>query len=294
MKPRNFLNIGLAFVLLSLIALIAYEPGEEIVASKVFITQLKPTDIHKLVIEQAQYGRVVLTRTNDLWQINEPYNNQANTLRINKILELSHAKSHAQYPATDINLKQLNLSTPDLTITLNDTKLIFGTTDAIKGYRYIQVDNTVHLITDRFSHLIRGQASQLLSPALLPKGTVISKLVLPELTLQTNETGWSISPDNKSISADQVQQFLDEWRFARAIRVSKMTANADKGATGSKRSAIKVYSDENNLILFDLTQTEDEIILQRSDTGLQYHFTVEAGERLLKPLITNEDSPNLG
>jgi len=292
MNQRNFLNLGLALALIVLVAVLAFEPGKKILEKAVLLTQLTPTDIQKIAIEQNSQHTIILSKIDNQWQMSKPYNNQANTLSIKKLLALASAKSHAQYPVTDIKLKQLKLSTPDLTITLNKTKLIFGTTDAIKGYRYIQINNAVHLITDRYSHLVRGQASKLLSPALLPKGTAITRLVLPELTLQTNETGWKITPDNKSISADQVQQFLDQWRFSRAIRVTKITANADKKAARNKRTSIEVYSDESKLILFDLTQTEDEIILQRPDTGLQYHFTVEAGERLLKPLTTNEDSPN--
>jgi hypothetical protein len=221
--------------------------------------------------------------------MNIPYNNLANTLRIDKLLKLSHAKSHAQYSATKINLKQLGLSSPDLTISLNNTKLLFGTTDALKGYRYIRIGNAVHLITDRYSHLVRGQATTLLSPALLPKNITITKLVLPELTLQTSDTGWETIPDNTSISADQVQRLLDEWRFARALRVSKITTTTDE-----KGPSIVVYNDNKQRFSFKLTHTKDEIILSREDTGLSYHFATETGEKLLKPplAITDLKTPN--
>lgn len=294
MTTRNFLNLGLALALAVLIALVIYDPGKEPPVSKTFLTPLKPADIQKLVIEQTKRGdttepkvliKTVLTKKNDQWQMIIPYNNLANTLRINKLLKLSHATSHAQYSATEINLKQLKLSSPDLTVSLNDTKLFFGTTDALKGYRYIQIKNTVHLITDRFSHLVRGQATTLLNPALLPKNFVITRLVLPELTLQANEMGWKASPNNKSFSADQLQQLIDEWRFARALRVSKITTTTD-----DKGPSIVVYNDKNQRFSFNLTHTKDEIILSRTDIGLRYHFAAEAGDRLFKPQPSKSSS----
>ncbi len=286
MNSRNFLNLSLTIALAGLIAVAVYNPGKETPVNNIFLTQLKPADIKKIIIEQIQQGatseqailkKTILTKTNDQWQMHKPYNGVANTLRINKFLDLSHAKSHAQYLAADINLQQLKLSTPDLIIHLNDAKLIFGTTDALKGYRYIQINNTVHLITDRFSHLVRGQATSLLSPALLPKNTTITKLVLPEMIVQIKGASWQSKPEDKSVSTDQLQQLVDEWRFARAQRVSKMTVNNDNNG-----SIIEIHNDNNQQILFSLAQTKDEIVLSRTDIGLSYHFAAETGKRLLK------------
>jgi hypothetical protein len=287
MNSRNFLNIGLALALAGLTVLAIYEPGKEKPISQLLLTSLKPAEIQKVVIEQATQNiltekpilkTIVLTKTNDQWQMSQPYKNGANALRINKFLELSRTRSHSQYSVADINLQQLKLSAPDLIISLNDTKLLFGTTDALKGYRYVQINNTVHLITDRFSHLVRGQATSLLSPALLPKNTTITKLVLPKMALQIRGTSWQSKPENNSVSADQLQQLVDEWRFARAQRVSKMTVNND-----NTRSIIEIHNDINQRILYNLTQTKDEIILARTDIGLRYHFAAETGKRLLNP-----------
>lgn len=290
MRPRNLINAGLAVVLVALITLIAYEPGKEKVETLDFISDLKPSDIKNIVIEKPGSQDIILFKTNNQWQMSNPYKNNANNNRINKLLELSHAKSHSQYPVGEINLDQLKLSSPDLSITFNDRKFIFGTTDAIKGYRYIQINNSVYLITDRFSHLMRGNTTNLLSPALISKNSTIKKLVLPGLTIQSNDTDWTTKPDDKFTGADHVQQFLDEWRYARAIRVSKINTRGGIETNANKNATIKVYTEQNKPLLFYITQTNDEIILRRPDTGMQYHFTVEAGERLLKPQSTTTES----
>jgi hypothetical protein len=288
MNTRNLVNLGLAFALTGLVILAAYNPDKTISASSVILTQIKPEEVQKLVIEQALQGQIfkqmVLIKNNDQWQMSQPYSHLANTLRINKLLKLSLAKSHAQYKTADINLKQLKLSFPDLIISLNKTKLFFGTTDALKGYRYIRINDTVHLITDRFSHLVHGKATALISPALLPKKIMISKLVLPELTLQLNDAGWKTTRYDISISADQLQQFLNEWRFSRALRVSRIADRENGQPIEKNDGTIELYNNKNHLFKFNLIRSENEIILSRPDTGLRYHFAIETGERLLKPL----------
>ena len=287
MNQRNTLNLGLALALAVLVIIVTYESGNNINEDTSLLTQLTPADIQKIVIQQINQPSVMLSKTDSQWQMNKPYKNSANTLRITKLLALVNAKSHAQYSTTDINLKQLRLITPGLIINLNDTKLSFGTTDALNGYRYIQINNTVHLITDRYSHLIRGQAANLLNPALLPNNTLITKLVLPEWTLQSDETGWKIIPDINLKSADTIQQFLDQWRFARAIRVSKFNINSNTKPDSKITATIELQYDHNQVILFNLIRTEDSIILKREDIGLSYYFTNEAGQQLLKLPLNN-------
>jgi len=286
MNSRNVLNLGLTLALAGLVVLVLYDSDQEIPETKISLTDFKPDNIKKIVIEQAQQSsqsrqislpRIILSKTGDQWQMDEPYKNRANTLLIDRILDLTVTKSHVQYPAVNVNLKQLKLLASDLTITLNDTKLIFGTTDAIKGYRYVKNNDTVHLITDSFSHLVRGQITALLSPALLPDNFGMIKLVLPDFVLQSDETGWKTIPENKFVSADQLQNLFDEWQFARALRVEKITAKFE-----NKNSNIEVHNNKDQHILFGLSRTNKEIVLSRPDIGLHYYFSAEAGKKLLE------------
>lgn len=281
MNQRNLLNLGMALALAGLVALVAYQPSKELPEKSTLLTPLITADIKKIIIEEIGQPSITLTKVQSQWQMKKPYNNLANTLRINKFLALISAKSHAQYSASNANLKQLKLISPDLIVTIDGVKLLFGTTDALKGHRYIQINNNVHLITDRYSYLVQGQATKLLDPSLLPKNTAINKLVLPELTLELTKTGWQTQPPNKSTTADQLQQLLDEWRFARALRVSEITPNNQPKAAASKESVIKVHTNNNQTYLFDLIRQKNEFILQNKSVGLSYHFATEAGERLL-------------
>ena len=108
MNKRNVLNLALTLALAGLVAIAVYEPATELPEQTVLLTPLTPTDIHKIVIEQTNQPSTLLTKTNGQWLMSKPYNNQANTLRINKLLDLANTKSHAQYSASNAFLLFIN------------------------------------------------------------------------------------------------------------------------------------------------------------------------------------------
>lgn len=280
MNSRTTLNLGLMVILAGLVILTIYEPGKEKALEKPSLTSLSPSEIQTIVIEQPGQEKTVLQKTQKGWVLKQPIVTSANTALIKNILEIANAKCQSTYLASEVDLDQLKLDQPSLTLYLNDTRLVFGYTDALRGYRYILTENKVHLIIDRFSHLIRGKFTSLVSPSLLPVGTNINKLVLPELRLQNGENGWSTTPEQKQTSTDQIQQVIDEWRYARAMKVT-LIADADSSIKMDKESSIQVFSAANETYSFNLYRTADEIILTRPDIGLRYHFEKQAGERLL-------------
>lgn len=289
MNSRNLLNITLALTLVALVILAVYEPGSEEPTTKVSLTTLKDNDVQKIIIEQIQQPRLVLQKSNDQWNMSEPFSVPANALRINKFLAISHTTSHSRYSLNDIDLTKLKLHKPELILYLDNTKLAFGTTDALNGFRYIQIDNTIHLTTDRYSHLIRGQATALISPGLIPKNATISRLTLPGLKLMMDGNGWRVENTDTTLNTDLIHQLLDEWRHARAMQVSRVI----KASTSSSNQQldpvdtqvdmpIEVQINDNETIRFVLSRTEDEIILTRTELGIRYHFETDVGERLLK------------
>jgi hypothetical protein len=277
MSSRNLLNLALALLLAGLIALVVYEPGKEVaeVPQKLF---KQPATVQQIVIEQAGRDAFKLQRsasTGD-WQMTAPLKAPANSARIEQLLEVQNATSHARYAATADLLAQFHLRDPALIIRLDNTVLRFGTTDALKGHRYLQLGDTVHLITDRYSHLVRGELTQLLSPRLLPADSNLTSLRLPGIHLQQRDGNWRIDGQPAEISTDRIQQLLDEWRHARALKVSRSTATAAQDFV-----ELRTELDASPL-RFGLQRTADEIIFSRDDLGLSYHFSHESGERLLE------------
>ena len=287
MNKRNLLNLVLAVVLAALLVLVIFEPEKKQPAPKVPLTTINPADIHHVVVEQTQQPSIDLKKINGEWEMTKPFAIAANSDRVGNLLSILGTTSLAQYKDSAVDLAQFKLVRPELVLYLDSHKLSFGTTEALAGNRYVQIGNIVHLIRDRFTYLIRGPATSLVSPALLPKGAKLTALTVPGMTFTSTKTGWHVTPDKDVKSADQVNQFLDEWRYARAARVTKMNDNPDNAMKNPSNIITVKMADKT--LHFQLDRTKDEVLLSRADKGLQYHFQTDMGDKLLKlPVKTQE------
>jgi hypothetical protein len=280
MNKRNLLNLVLALFLAGLVTLVVFQPGKNKPAPKALLTTFNPSDIQHIVVEQTQQPRIELKKHNGEWKMVKPFSIAANPIRVGNLLAILGTTSLAQYKDNTVDLAQLKLDKPDLILYLDKHKLSFGTTEALAGNRYVQIGNVVHLIQDRFTYLIRGPATSLISPALIPKGANLTALNVPGMTLTSTKNGWHVEPDKNVKSADQVNQLLDEWRYARAIRVTKISGASDSAPKKVINSITVKMADKT--LHFELGRTKDEILFSRLDNGLQYHFQTDTGEKLLK------------
>ncbi len=183
MSAKTLLNIFLALALVGLLAVVIYEPGKTELPDAKKLTALDPDAVQKISIESPGREPVLLTKQSGQWQMQQPLTMPANTGRIQQLLKITRANSIANYAVGRVDTSQLQLDTPGLLLKLDDVQLRFGTTDALGGSRYVQVGNTVHLITDKYSYLTKGAATAFVSLTLLPQGSVIDKLTLPDLRL---------------------------------------------------------------------------------------------------------------
>ncbi len=286
MNPKTLLNIFLALILAGLLALVIYEPGKTESPETKKLTSLDPDAVQKISIESPGRPPLLLTKKSGHWHMQKPLIMPANTGRIQQLLKITQAKSIADYAMSRVDANQLQLDTSSLSLKLDDDVLLrFGTTDALGGSRYVQVKNRVHLITDRYSHLMKRAATEFVSPTLLPQGSVIEELILPDLRLTQQDARWSINGHKGD--ADAIQMLLDEWRYARALRVSLIDNNTT--AATKENIIVSIGSDsDQQTFRFIVLRSETGIILQRAEPGIQYHFPLEAGQRLLSLPTTTE------
>ena len=286
MTSRTRLNLGLAFALAGLIALVFLEPdGNEIPIVKT-LTQLKPDEVINIRVQSPGHTDIDLQKINGHWQMLAPFIAPANQHRLVQLLDVASAKSLATYNVDKTDTTQLKLDTPSLTLTLNNSRLDFGGTAPMGGSRYVRIDQSVHLITDRYSHLARGSATDLVSPSLLKASTKITALKLPTFKLALVDGQWQLENQPATKNPDQLQQLLDEWRHARAFDIKAFDTASNTSHTQNPETII--VTTDNSSLRFTLLRTDDEIILQRHDLGLQYHFSQEIGQQLLTlPQLNN-------
>ncbi|MBO9661330.1 hypothetical protein [Dokdonella sp.] len=99
------------------------------------------------------------------WRMLEPYAQDADAEAVDKLVAIATAPVRYRHAAGALDPKKLGLDPPLASLLLDGVALRFGTTDAIHGDRYVEVDGTVALVPDRFSaRLFAAPENELASP----------------------------------------------------------------------------------------------------------------------------------
>lgn len=273
MQSRLLVNLGLLLLVAALGYLVFTSNDKDSDAARV-LTNIKAESINTITIRHN--NRVTnIEKTNGHWQITSPVNIAANDFRIGTILKLLSTASYADYAADSLEPGKYKLEPADTSITFNKLQIDFGMINPINNYRYVKVNNRIHLIDDHHYPLLSSQPGTLVARTLLPADSKINKLVLPEQTLALNSK--EIWRSTKEISADAVVETLNNWRNTEAFGVHDYFERKSLGA-------IKVYIDNvYEPIQFFITDVDPWLIIARPDIKLEYHFNLELYDSLLRP-----------
>lgn len=273
MRSRMLLNLVLLAVVVALGLLVFFEPGIEKPAEPVTLTMLDPQNIRSVHIERNTLGDIRVEREGGGWRLLEPVSTRADKYRMEGLLRIASAKSHARYPVSQLNLSEAGLDMPKAVLLLDDTELRFGGTEPINGRRYVQVGDTAHLIDDfAYYHLI-GDYPTFISPRLLPEGATVGALHLPALTLTWKDGRWEVAPEPENYSADQANALVDAWRFASAMGV-------DSHEPSDTGEPVRIELEQGSIDLL-IVRREPELEIARPDLGVKYRFPGEQAEALL-------------
>ena len=278
MSSRNLLNLVLLVVVAALVAVVIIKPGKQ-VTPVVKLTDLSQSAITRIEIRRNDSDpKVVLARQDGNWQMLEPYKMPANAFKAQAITELAEAVAKASYPITPgEDLKPFGLDKPQLTVVLNGkVRLQFGTTEPLNFQRYIREGNTLYLIFDSFFYNLSVPPTEFVDHALLPPGSTISQLELPNLSLTPAGDGWQATPPVKDLSNDQVNELFERWSMAQASEVQTY-----KPGKVSEQARVYLKGQAQPLV-FDVLHEDQAIAFGRADLGLQYKFTPDTGKPLLE------------
>jgi len=278
MATRGLLNLVLVVLALVMGLIIYYEPGlEPADVPQPLTTLLAPDDAIGIHIERLKYDPVSFIKRNGRWYlVTEQQELPASTFQLQALLRLLETSSSSQYAADTVDLAALGLDPPQATVTVDDVAILFGNTAPLDGKRYLQIDATVHLIEDRYQHLINAGWTNFVERKLLPADKSISRLQLPGMTLAlTDKDQWQLSPDKPGVSADTIQQLIDHWD-----KVSALYARRYDGRTSDEIITLE-FSDSPETLTFMVIAHSPELVLARPDWGIQYHLTRDVEETLL-------------
>jgi hypothetical protein len=270
MQKRLLLNLILLAVVAGLAALAFFEPGKQ----EPKMTRLAEIDdgaVNQITLQNK--GTIVFERREGHWWLKSPFAAPANEIRIRQLLDIAKAESLARYPLKPEELAKFELDKPKSVLTLGSVKLIFGGSDPIGMRRYVQMGDTLHLVNDDFSHHLSASATDYVDKKLLPEDVKPNEIFLPGLKATLGQDGkWTLEPPS-DVPA-RMTDLLNAWQSARAIEVKRI----DQAPQGD---IIRIGFPNQAPIEFVIVQREPDLLLARTDWGLQYLLAGESAKQLL-------------
>jgi hypothetical protein len=283
MKSRWIINI-LLLVAIAILSLVAhFRPGIDQQAEAIPITGLKKDQLRRIHINRpVREDLVLLKNTSGHWDIERTPTLPTESLQVNSLLRLAEQKAVRSYSASELELSQLQLEPPYATVFLNDTAVEFGNLEPIEGLRYVRVADRVHLIPDIYIQLIELSYTQFVRRRLFEKGTRIAAITLPGLSIRKADQSWEVEPDQE-ISSDDLQAFTQRWQDATSL-------NVQTAAEMESKEIVEItLADNAGSTNFLIASREPELVLVRTDLGIQYRMGNTANELLaLTPSTTEE------
>ena len=275
MQSRTLLNIALFLVVVVLAAYIYTSSKQEQASSEsAGLTRLPADDVSRIYIQHNQ-RKIELNKEDGVWRMLRPINIEANSFRIDTLLKILEAVSHATYPAKGLDLTRFGLHEAGTSISFNDLRIEFGVVNPINNYRDVRTGETVHLIDDHYYPLISSQVGTLVARELIASGAVMEKLVLPEHTLYRDEN--NIWHSSSEIDPDAINEVIYHWQNSQAFGVHNFMPR-------EPLAEISVFLvGKTEPVRFHVTDNEPWLIIARPDLNLEYHFNLEFYDRLLNP-----------
>ncbi|NOR41460.1 MAG: DUF4340 domain-containing protein [Gammaproteobacteria bacterium] len=276
MSSRSLLNLALILVAVSLGLVVFYKPGLEPEPAPQSVTALNPETVTSIHVSRTIREPLSFTRDGDSWMLAGDPELPASEFQIPSLLSILQAATTRSYPAASLDLEAVGLQPPQAVLTLDDTVFSIGLTTALDNKRYIQLEDTVYLVDDKYQHLLNGGRTNFIGRKLLPANSSLTRLQLPDKTLSLNEEGqWQLTPADPAVSSADIQALIKNWENGRATYVK----NYD-GAAATATITLET-SDSSGPVTLHLIRKSPDFVLARPDWGIQYHLQGQLGNALL-------------
>ncbi|MGD2055673.1 MAG: DUF4340 domain-containing protein [Gammaproteobacteria bacterium] len=288
MSTRALLNLAMAVLAIALLLVVIYQPGLEPESTPRPITTLDPETVTTIHIERTTRDPLSFNRKEGHWYLQlDSTALPASEFQLHALLRLVHATAASRYPAASVDLAALGLAPPRATVTIDDLQIRFGSTESLENRRYVQLDDTVYLIDDRYQHLINADRAGFIARRLLAGRGAITRLELPGMTLEEGESGWVLEPADDSVTTDTLRQLIDNWQDATALYVR---SREEGEATGTVTLHTR---DRERPLVLEIIASSPDLVLARRDWGIHYHLPGYLENSLLR-LPEPEPDPEPG
>lgn len=272
MNRRSALNLALLAVVAALALFAYYKPHKSEPEHK--LSTLKAADATSIKIEAANNPPIVLARTGAEWKLTAPLTARADSVQVQRLLEILDATARDRFPA--MGLARYELNEPAVRVTINQQTFGFGAVNAMSREQYVLTQDGVYPVSLRYGTLLPRTFHQMISRQLFAADEAPVGFRFDNFRLEQRDGKWQLTPPAADLSADDITRWVDNWRLATALGV--LPASGRKPA-----SVIKVMLKSGSEISVAVLQREPQLVLARSDQPFEYQLSAEAAKRLLAP-----------
>ena len=276
LKNRHRLNLVLLAVVVALAALVYLKPAGQPSHADQPLLDFNVASVQDIHLDLPGKPGIELKREGGGWRLTAPRAFGADPLTVQGLLDALDAARAAPVKGASADLSRYGLDKPLVRLQLDGRELDVGADEPVSGDRYMLAEGRV-MLTDKLIlyHLVRD-AYWWMDKHLLPAGTRLTALQLPQLTLTLDKNKhWQLAPKDDSVSADAIQHLVDDWLQARAMSVAPL----EKKPADGEVALLLAGADQP--LRFQILKDPDLLVLARPDLGLEYQFDASQKDELL-------------
>jgi len=275
-------NLFLLVIIIALGLIVWLDPFSEPVSQPIPLTAIDADTITTITLSRSDTPLFNLEKRNrqgnPAWYLTNPIEMPASPVKVRQLLDLLATDSLRQYDIKSDNLAKLGLDPPGWVIALDQTDVQFGKTEPLEQRRYVRVGGKVHLINDRFSQYNFGSPLMLANLDILPVDKSVTEVHFPDQVIKKVDGQWQSMPTMETISQNTYKEFIDEWRYAQAQRVTL----ADQQDNATTATPVTIYLEKaSQPVHLTVESTDEDFIVTNKDWGVRYYLAGNIGKKLL-------------
>ena len=148
MNKRALLNVLLLALIAILAAFLVLTDRDAATPVLVTVSTIDPNSIRQISVSRAGQVELQFSKQADGWYMQSPLAAPANNTRINAMLAILHARSHARLPVAGLDPDQFGVRDPSVILRLDEHEFRFGGPGPLDDRRYLLYRDELHLIND--------------------------------------------------------------------------------------------------------------------------------------------------
>ena len=268
-------------VLLLLIGVLAWaaihRSDQQKTASAPPLTTLSADAVAHIRIERPGIPVIALEKKDGQWKLTAPVPARANAYNVNSLLRTLSAPAETRFPTQPAELAKFGLDKPRSRVWFENDEIDFGALHPLNNRIYVLYKNEVALIPGYHLATATYPYTNFINSRLFEDGRKFTGIELPGFKLTLKDGVWHREPEDKTLSSDEINDFVSEWQNASALTVDRYSGKKSLGRIGIDST----LDGKNEKLRLDILSYKPDFVLHRPDENLEYHFTEDTGKRLL-------------